>query len=445
MPEQFERVVPIAVLALTLIFLIFRPKQSALKIGVVGSVWMAVLVPSFSTSANVAIAAVLGGNIILVIAILRDRRTLLTGPIPYALLAFILWTAIVGSVGAPRNMVLLYLATGTFLGLLALCVIGAVGRGHVLFVPLFAAVVFFEFCVGLGEQFFGTSAMWPRADGSDLISHRANSVAPWLIGRSMGSTSQPIPYGILVAFCIIVCVWFAIKNRSIVLGGIAGIGLVALVFSGTRNAILGLGVAAVAWFVFMFWRKKRIIIPFAIVVVLAVPAALLYVLRAGGSDFTESSSFAHRLGILETAGSLFLREPGEILFGTGYSSIRELISSGLISGVDGLTVLDQEFIRTFVATGAVGLILLIVAAIQGLRKGNTLTRVLIVFLLFGFVAFDSLSWRLLQTLFVFVLAYGYGLTPKQPSGRGTHKVDGAVRSRLGPKQLFDRVKTRVSA
>lgn len=409
MPDELEPLVPITVWLLSTVLILVRPRQSALRIAVIAALSMAVLVPSFSTSATVAIAAVLGTNASLSLALLKDLRSVNPRRVPFVLIAFLLWSAIVGAINAPFSMVLLYLATGSMLVLLALAVPGATRRGGEIFLPFFAIVVLFEFLVGVGEQFFGTLAMWPRADGSDLITHRSNSVAPFLLGRAMGSASQPIPYGILVGFCVLVCVWYLVMKRRYWLLLPTALGGAALVFSGTRNAILGVLVGIAVWFLLQFWRKRLVVIPFLALAAIGAPVAVYVGFLAGGDELANSSSLVHRLGILETAGNLFQRAPMDVLFGTGFSSIKGLIESGLISGADGLTVIDQEFVRTLAGTGIVGLALLLVTLALGFLRGSQLTRILIAFLAVGFIAFDSLSWRLIQTLFVFVVSYGYGL------------------------------------
>ena len=267
--------VPSVIFLVSVVAVLRLPREQSASLGVMSAISMAVLVPSFATSAPVAVAAVLGTVTVLVIAIARDRGPLRTVTYPVALILFIVWSSTVGSIGSPIKLVLLNLGTGALLILLVLAVIIAVSRGQNFYLPLFAIVLVFEFLIGFAEQFFGWQAMWPRADGTDNISHRVNAIAPILVGRSMGSAAQPIPYGMLIAFCVIVCLWFALRNRSRTLWILVAVGLVGMVFAGTRSAFVALAVAlAVLALTSIKWRRATLIA--------AAVAVLSLVVAAGG-------------------------------------------------------------------------------------------------------------------------------------------------------------------
>lgn len=406
--EPLALAVPIAVTIVSIVFVLLVPKTSSLAVGASAAMAMAVLVPSFSTSAPVAVLAVLGTILVLLLALFRDRDGVVLRRSPYILIGFLLWSAVAGARGAPTNMVLLYLATGVLLTLLVLVVMGAAARGFNVLLPLIGAVLVFEVIVGFSEEFLGGKAMWPRADGSDNISHRVNSVLPLLVGRAMGSTSQPIPYGMLLGFCVLVCLWFAVRDRSILLYSLSVLGVVGMVFSGTRSAFLSLAAALAIWLAFRLARKPVLFYSYLAVGLVGGLAALFVGLSLGGTDLTSSSSYTHRLGILDSAGNLFSRNPLEVLVGSGYESVRSLIASGVVSGEPGIMVIDQEYVRTLAGVGVAGLALLIGAIVAGLRRGTELSRLMIAYLAIGLLAFDGLSWRLIATLFVIAVANGYG-------------------------------------
>ncbi|WP_394769548.1 O-antigen ligase family protein [Lacisediminihabitans sp.] len=382
--------------------------ECALWASVTTALVMAIMVPSFATSAPVAVAAVVGAILVLAFGLLRDWRTLKQAPLPLVLIFFTLWCATVGSVGSPIKLVLLNLGTGALLSLLAVAVVGAAKRHTNFLLPLLAIVIVFEVLLGLAEEFLGLKAMWPRANGTDVIANRVNSIVPFLAGRAMGSTSQPIPYGVLLGFALIVCLWFAVRRKSALLYSAAALAFVGMLLSGTRSALLGVGAAIALWALLALRHRLRILIPVLAVIVVGAVTTLVVVLTSGDRALLTSDSVLHRLGILETAANLLKRNAADFLFGRGYQSMGVLIRSGVVHGVAGIDVFDEEFVRTIASVGLIGLLLLIAAIALGLRRGNQLSRLLIVFIVLGFFAYDALSWRLSATLFVVALAYGYG-------------------------------------
>lgn len=400
--------IPLAVVVVSLVAVFRVTSTMAAWVGCISALSMAVLVPSFSTSAAVAAASVLGSILVLAIALLRDRPVFSRIRIPYVLIGFILWSTVVGSFGAPMALVLLYVATGVLLILLVLAVIRAVEQGHNVYLPFFAVVLVFEFVVGFGEEFLGTHAMWPRADGTDNISHRVNEVIPLLVGRAMGSTSQPIPYGMLLGACVVVCLWFAARSRSKLLWVLAGIGLVGMLFAGTRSSFVALAVVLVFWAVMTVkWRPLTILLTVSAVVALALIGGVL-LLSAGNWSVLNTASFLHRAGVLSTSGNLLTRSPVDVIFGSGYASVETLMKTGVVHGVPGIYVFDEEFIRTLACLGIVGLVVLVTTFVRGIVVGDQLSRLLIVFLALSFLSFDGYSWRLIACLFVVTIAHGYG-------------------------------------
>lgn len=389
------------------LYLVLRLDVSrALAIAATATLASAVLIPSFATSAPVAVAAVLGPIAVLLVALFRDRTLLRTQTYPWTLAVFLTWSAIAGSLGWAPKLLLLNYATVFLLLLFAVAVIGAVSRGNNILMPLFAGVIVIEFIIGFLEEVFRTGALWPRANETDLITHRVNEVLPFLAGRAMGSTAQPIPYGVLVGFAVIVCVWFAVRYHSKIIYALSGVGLITMVFAGTRSAFLALGGVGVIWLLMKArWKRSTMVWVVGGVIVLGAAGAI----AVGVSDpsMLATNSFQHRAGILTTAGNLLARDPLSVLLGTGYSSIQSIIDGGVVHGVKGIDVFDQEYVRTLAALGVVGLVLLIASIVRGIARGTELTRLLIVFIAFSFLFFDGLSWRLIAVLFVLAIAHGY--------------------------------------
>jgi len=210
-----------------------------------------------------------------------------------------------------------------------------------------------------------------------------------------------------VGFAVVVCLWFAVRTKSAALYTAAGLGLVTMVFAGTRSAFVTLAGVLVLWALMRIrWRKSAYIWVVAAVVGVAAVMAILVVFM--NSAVLATASFQHRAGILSTAGNLLGRDPLQVVFGTGYASIPDLLAHGIVSGVKGITVFDEEFVRTAAAMGLVGLGLLVAVIVRGIVKGTELTRLLILFVAGTFLFFDGFSWRLIAMLFVLAIACGYG-------------------------------------
>ncbi|MBX0300977.1 O-antigen ligase family protein [Cryobacterium sp. 1639] len=418
---MIQLVLPLAIFAGSVVVLYRVPRDWASWTGVISAIVMAVLVPSFSTSAPAAVVTIMSTVVMLVLALWRDRGVLAGLNVPLVLLIFIGYSSVFGAAQAPIALVLQYLATGALLMLLSLAVVGAVvRRGLSPLLPTFGIVLVFQFVISFGEEFLGTKAVWPRADGTDNITHRVNAFLPSVIGRAMGSTAHPIPLGMLFGFCVVVCLWFALRRRSLFYLALGVLGIVGMALSGTRSAFVSLAGALLFWLVSAFWRKKAVLIPLIAALVIGVPAAIFFVFANLGSGVRNSSSFVHRIGILDTASNLFKRDPLEVLFGTGFSSIVGLIEDGVIQGVDGIGVVDQEFVRTLAGTGVIGLLLMLAVIVLGLIRGSKLPSLLVVFVVVGFAAFDSLSWRLIFTLFVVAVASVYGVGAARRNNRESH-------------------------
>jgi hypothetical protein len=104
--------------------------------------------------------------------------------------------------------------------------------------------------------------------------------------------------------------------------------------------------------------------------------------------------------VYESAISLLSRAPGDVLWGSGYDSISGILRSGFAGDSSNIVVFDQEIVRTAASAGIFGVMLLLAAVASGLRRGDTLSRVLLSYSFFFFLVFDSLSWTLTTFLFV---------------------------------------------
>lgn len=360
---------------------------------------LAIVIPSHSPPREVLVLAAAGAVLILLAAVFRSLDAI-RGSVPNVwLIAFLTFSSTVMAVESERSYALFVALTAFLYILFSLFVSGPGQHGTrvlVIAVPIFVVI---EFALSFSEEFMGVKALWPQTNGSDFITHRYNPVAPWLAGRAMGSTSQPIPLGIIAGLLCLLCVWMAFK-RSKVFWVFATLAAVVLLFSGTRSSFLALVVCLAFWFALRAGLKS-------VPVYFAVGAVLIGVFWVadglsllGFSNFSSTDSYLHRADVLGFIPTLADRPLNELFFGSGYSSIGVLLQSSSFGGGSGILVFDQEFVRTVVATGVVGLVLLVLAIVEGFRRGNLPSRMILLFMAVTFLSFDGLSWNMSTILFV---------------------------------------------
>ncbi|AMB59583.1 O-antigen ligase family protein [Microterricola viridarii] len=393
---------------------------------------LAVLVPSNTPPTSVVALATLASLLLLAIGSFRAlpfidfRRTN-----PWLIL-FISYVTVRSLVETDWPYGLVILSSGAGLSLLAVLAgqswVDRRGRPLDLLLTAIPAVIVLQFLLAVAEVSFRAEAIWPMSVGWDHIESRVNTIAPWLVGRAMGSTGHPIPLGVLAAVGIVVCIWLFVERRLYWALAVAAVAGTLIVFSGTRSALIA-AVLALVYFLATKLRLKTLLIGGAVAV--AVSIAVYYsglLENLGLGTVKETDSFTHRAGVLQLLPELVQRGSVlETLFGTGYGSIAEALQRFAV-GVDGIDVFDQEFLRTGWATGLVGLGLLAAAVIVGWLRNDVLGRMLLIVMLVMFASWDALSWNLGFVLLVVVAARRRPLDPQAPG-----EVD--IRTKRGRRAL----------
>lgn len=275
-----------------------------------------------------------------------------------------------------------------------------------IFVRGFALVLIVQAGIALLEQVGVLGSIWPRTDESDFIGNRRNGLLPQLPGRSMGSLAQPIPLGVVAAFGVVLGANQLTRHPLASTTLLAG-SLIALGLSGTRSAVVAVVLGIV---VLLFFARRKVWAWCAVLcALLAVPfglgGAILETLGLG-SEFQGTTSYVHRAQVPVWIGILLEREPFDVVFGGGYASTARMFESGILPGV-GLTVFDQEFVKTFSASGLVGLAVLGSLVVYAFIAGDAVSRGLLATLLVTFLFFDTLSWRIGSVLFCFALGLAF--------------------------------------
>ncbi|PQZ87729.1 hypothetical protein CQ018_17440 [Arthrobacter sp. MYb227] len=271
-------------------------------------------------------------------------------------------------------------------------------------------LLFFLFILSANELLLDGQALWPRYDGVTYRLEAVNHLIDVIRVRAMASTGYSITLGIVAGILlIIVCTeWTRARIFSILLALCAG--LFVVFAAGSRTATIGLLIVLLFWVLKMRGWKRIVLAPIVATGAIAFVAPRgISSLNALGIDenTANSESFAHRAGVLKSVSGLMQRDIGNVLFGGGDGAARTAFTSGLVAGVEGITVFDNQYLRTLAVSGIIGLVLLIITIISLLVRGNKYQKSLIIFFAISMTTYDIFTWTSIYVLFVLVAASNY--------------------------------------
>ncbi|MFT4050806.1 MAG: O-antigen ligase family protein [Microbacterium sp.] len=385
------------------------------QIAIFGVVALAVLVPSFGQSADMQIVAVAGSLAISVAALLRPAPQLdgATRATNVALFLYIAYSTLVAAASSSPQGAALKIAVALLLALFAVLARRASLTTRAYAPTLIALVVTSQVLLGATETFLGMNAVWPRPDGTDNLTSRVNHLAPFLPGRVLGSTSGPIPYGTLCAIGIIASMWMIFERHRKRYWLVLAISFGGLLMSGTRSAALAVIVVVGVWFVTRSTASRPV------VVVAALTGAMVFLISTdvvtlfGLEDFEDTRSYSHRTEVISSIGAVLTKQSfWAVLFGNG-DDARDLLTNGVIVTTEDVLVFDNQLVRELAASGIVGTLMLAIAIAKGIRLGDGLSRMILIFLTMMFMSFDALTWRVVMVFFVLSCVGPLG-TPTRP-------------------------------
>ena len=262
-----------------------------------------------------------------------------------------------------------------------------------------------QLAVALAVLVGGVPAPW-ELPGTMGRAFEDNPLLPSAGARLAGTLAHPIPFGTLLAVAAALCVprltgWRLPVRRVLAAALCCGIAL-----SGSRSAVLALGVALIA--TVLAPGVLRISTAWRIVAVLALTTAVLMVDTAEltvVSSLQGTGSLTHRVAAWEAVGRLADRSPVQALFGSGAGSLPDLFASGLLQ-LDGFFAVDNQLVATFAVAGLVGVVALVGAVAVGLLRGHRATRPAALVVVLMFAVFDVLEWTATSVLVAVLLCLG---------------------------------------
>ena len=183
-----------------------------------------------------------------------------------------------------------------------------------------------------------------------------------------------------------------------------GIALTGIAFSGTRSAVLSIGVGL---FVHLALNRSlaRWLRSF---VVLAALGILLLNIDVGiariATELLESGSFAHRLGGLESIPALLERpSAAEVWFGNGFGSELQLYDRHLMQQVYMQTV-DNMLVYALGTMGIVGLVALLALSAVTAALADRTGRAILAMVFGMYFSFDIWTWISIGSLVCMFMA-----------------------------------------
>lgn len=412
------------------------PQDLALSVAVAGVITSYTLVVTDYSGRTTGIAALISIMLLFIGSLRTKLNPCFRGLVP--LLLMLTWVAVMSSLTANHTVsALTYGAWSIALALTAACA-NALGDHLVALMDRLApALILIEFLFAVREVIIRGTAIWPRRDGVSLNVLGENNLLPGIDVRAMGSTGYAITLGEIAAILACYCGFRAIETKLTRFWIAAILGIATIILSGTRT---GLFMVAAAAATSLFLSKHRGVRTATVLIGLPLFAFLMtkwIPVLLSDSVFISSSSVTHRIFGLTSVEALLGRPGLTALFGSGPSSIAGLFETGTLGAYDGISVFDNEFLRTLTSYGVLGFFLLILVLIVAFRHQTIAKRSLLIALVVGMATYDVFTWN---SLFVwFVIACGYCA---QSSKRRTETVcseqntmehfDGNTRERSRP-------------
>lgn len=275
------------------------------------------------------------------------------------------------------------------------------------FMRVVSALTFFQFLYGLAEQEKIVSGFWVLAGGTpqDTIDLRKNELIPSMVGRSMTSFAQPIPYGFFMGMLFLLLVRASVRiSRWYAIPAVAALACIPL--SGTRGAAVAL-VAAVAVTLALHstlsgWLKLLS----GLVAIGCLLQASRLEQMLGLSDVHDSLSYRQRAAVNSSWGNVFFRDDGVAFWaGSGRDSIDWLFQSGLIRS-GGINTIDNTYMTLLAVYGVIGLGLFVFFAVRVFLTRNTYAQASLAYALVMMALWDGPLWGcvILQLTMVAALA-----------------------------------------
>jgi hypothetical protein len=233
--------------------------------------------------------------------------------------------------------------------------------------------------------------------------------------RAQGTLGYPIPFAAFLTIGLFVALLSGVIRSRLLVAAVVVLITGGIVLSGTRSAAVALAVGLGTWCVSLIisaivHKKKLPGLKLAVTATLVVGAGVAAFLARAVliGDF----SLLHRGAVIDTAWGLRDLPLPRLLFGSGYNTSGKLFDEGILT-TGGLQTIDNALISQVIASGLVGLVLLLVVLVLAIKRADIATRSVLTAIVAFYFFFDVMAWHAMTG--VFFVAVGFAVTTKRDS------------------------------
>lgn len=268
-------------------------------------------------------------------------------------------------------------------------------HGRDLIARLTVGVMVVAVILAYGEMFANIPPLWGFLGSDQAASMRQNNLIASLPGRSVSFFGHPILFGLYCGITALIALTRPSHHRPkwYFQVAILGFALSGILLSGSRSPLIGMVAGLIVAYLY---KNARTLLSRLASYVIGVSAltgfALFYVVPLVTSA-AGSLSFEHRFGIVSSFMKIMNRGLLQNIFGSGPGAGRELFSQGTFAQT-GLSVIDNQFIYTFISGGFLALIALTLFLYWAFVRGDYFTKGIVTLTVIMMFSFDTSSWGL---------------------------------------------------
>jgi glycosyltransferase involved in cell wall biosynthesis len=272
-------------------------------------------------------------------------------------------------------------------------------------------------------------------DGTDFI--LANPFLGGDFPRAQSTMGHPIPAATLVAASLLTLLHFRRSYRPVMFGALLFILAVGILLTGTRSVVVGIALALAFYYLVSSESKFKAVRRLTATVIVATFLAVILGASTLVEQLVGSGSYTNRAGALESVPMLFAREPGAVIWGSGFGSEASLFREGFFQQ-NGFNIVDNQLVTTLGTAGVLGLLGLCAIFIYSFSTAGIYGRTALIFMTVMLFSFDYLRWHATAVLLFAIMGMSSSMKPKHrdpvlEAGNGrNHSADFRESGNQGP-------------
>lgn len=387
--------ISIAISVLLCLGALLTPGKKSLLRGVHLTLILLSMVPSFAAPPTAQAVSLVCIVLALAVALVKNSQDFRMSAVNWGLVFFVVALGISGTRSLPINIAGFNVLMAA--GLVLAALVFPLATKHYDVSKLMSPLAFMlpvHALLGFLEQISPRLAFWPRGTWIDDISNRSQQLVPGLFsGRSMSLAGHPITLGFLSAVGVLVALELYRRRRHSGYLVLAFFGVISVLLAGARSAAAAGLICLIVAFVAGRGRAPRTIlgVTLAGLVVIGIQVNALSVFL--NDSVQQTISYTHRTDVISSARQIYGNASDlERAIGVGEGNVAQVFQRSFLGMSDNYTFFDNQYVRLFAISGIVTLILVLIATLTGLIRGDRMTRLILIFTLIMFFSFDTLTW-----------------------------------------------------